>query len=63
MFFEDRIRFYGVEIVFVLDYLYFGKIVYRDFKVKKKSNENWFFVEIVGINEVIIKLYSFEISI
>lgn len=63
MFFEDRICFYGVEIVFVLDYLYFGKIVYRDFKVKKKSNENWFFVEIVGINEVIIKLYSFEISI
>lgn len=35
IFSEDWIRFYGVEIIFVLGYLYENNIVYRDFKVSK----------------------------
>lgn len=62
VFFEDRTRFYGVEIVFVLDYLYFGKIVYRDFKVKGKGVRICFCRVYGDKYKVIIKLYSLEKS-
>lgn len=47
---DERTRFYIAEISCVIGYLHSRKVIYRDIKVKKKTNKSLVFLSIILFN-------------